>query len=268
VTVVDGPGTGMGFSIEFLSNAPAAPWTCTFNANQTSATCTHPGPIAAGNSVSLPISFIATTPGRYENCADVTSYAGSDPDMSNNHDCTCADFKRCRDIAIDISTGTYNGTQLLAGTLDDDWKVVSTPGGLAGNVPANVVGPFHTGFLTLAPANWISTTSSQQSLPSGDYVYQLKYNTGPERFASCIIAMQYASDNEVFFDIDGSPLAQNTDNTSHAFTDPHSRTWFAPSGSHTLRARVHNDSGPTSLLVNGSVLCYCFIVVDPIPIKY
>jgi hypothetical protein len=269
VTVTDTPGSGMGFSIEFLSNPAPAPWVCTFNSqtSPTSVACTHPGPIAVGNSVSLPISFLALTAGRYENCAQV-AHAGSvtDPDTSNNGDCACADFKPCRDITIDVSTGTHNGQMLGIGTNDDDWTVVSTPLGNAANAPAKVVGPFHGGFVTSPPANWISA-SNPQSTDVGDYRYRLRYSTSSQRFLTCIISIDYASDNEVFFDIDGNPIAQNVASDQTAFTTMHNRTWFAPEGTHTLNARVHNDGGPTSLFVHGVVFCSCNTFIDLFPLQ-
>lgn len=268
ITVTDTPDANLTFDIDFFINPAPAPWVCTFSGGPpaTSVSCTHPGPLAVGNTLTLRVGIVTLQGqfGRYENCASVALGGGdSDPEPANNHDCACADFKECHSIVIDISTGAIGDQQLAIGAADDDWRVVATPQGPA-NAAATVVGPTHAGFVNAPPANWISSANPSPS-SVGDHVFELKYDTGRERFTDCGINMDYASDNAVTFTIDGQPLAQNLATDHTAFTTLHGRTWYVPSGAHTLRARVRNDGGPTSLLVNGKIFCACYFFIDLIP---
>lgn len=266
IFVTDTPGPNLAFDIDFIINGAPSPWVCTFDGPPaTTVTCIHPGPLAVGNTVTMPIGIAALSLGRHENCASVSlgKVGNTDPDVSNNTDCACTDFKACRDVAIDISTGTAGSVQLNPGASDPDWVVVSTPTATAPNTPAIVVGEYQSHFVDAPPANWISSAFPQPQT-SGDYVYELKYSTGSERYLNCIINMDYASDNGVTFTVDGYPLAQNLATDHTAFTMLHPRTWFIPSGTHTIRARVKNNGGPTSLLVKGSIFCSCYSYIDPI----
>jgi hypothetical protein len=246
-----------------------SPWVCTFTGGPppTSVSCTYTAPLAKGNTAAFPIGIVVLGQhfGRYENCASV-ALAGSntDPDATNNQDCACTDYKLCRDVSIDISTGTSGNQTLPVGASDDDWVVVSTPTAPSISAPARVVGKYHQGFVDALPANWIASANPHPT-DVGDYVYQFKYSTGSQRFTDCVINMDYASDNAVVFTLDGQPLAQNLATDQTAFTTLHGRTWYVPSGTHTLRARVRNDGGPTSLLVKGQIFCGCYFFIDIIP---
>jgi hypothetical protein len=267
VTVTDTLVPNLTFDIDLYINPAPAPWVCTFSGGPpaTTVSCTHPGPLAVGNTVSFTVGLLTSEPGRYENCANVALSGGdSDPDTANNRDCACGDFKRCRDIAIDISTGVKGTQSLPIGANDDDWVVVSTPTAPSTSAPAKVVGKYHSGFVDAPPANWIAS-ANPHPFNTGDYVYELKYSTGTERFTDCAISMDYASDNAVTFTIDGQPLAQNLAMDHTAFTSLHGRTWYVPAGTHALRARVKNDGGPTSLLVKGNIFCACYYFLDIMP---
>jgi Domain of unknown function DUF11 len=265
VTITDTLAPGAFFDIFLFVNPPPAPWVCTFtpSGQPTSVSCTHPGPIPVGTSVSLPVSVVAGK-GRYENCAQVMHAVGSnsDPDATNDRDCACTDFKACRDISVDLSTGTRGSQQMTVGDSDDDWVVVATPQGPAGNLPAKVVGKTHAGFVDALPANWISATNPHAT-PFGDYIYDLNFTLGNERYLTCIVGLEYASDNDVQFLLDGQLIAQTVNADTSAFTQLHSKLVFGPSaGPHTLRAHVNNEGGPTSLLVHGSLFCSCNTFID------
>lgn len=264
IAVTDTLTPGTYFDIDFQIGPPPAPWVCTFtpvSEPATSVTCEHPGPLAVGATVSLPVALWVPD-GLSENCAAVRSLAGSDPAAANNTSCTCTTKPECRDISIDISTGTRNGQMLNPGDSDDDWVVISTPSGSGVNAPAKVVGKYHSGFVSADPANWISAANPQPQ-DQGDYAYELKFSLGGKRYLDCGLSMDYASDNDITFFLDGAPLAQTVNAGSSAFTKlrPRRRNVF-PAGQHTLRAQVHNSGGPTSLIVKGTFFCTCFFFID------
>jgi hypothetical protein len=265
ITVTDTLSPGSVFELFLFGGMTPGPWVCTFTppSQSTSVSCTHPGPIPAGNSVILPL-HVYSPPGRSENCARAShAAANSDPDTTNNEDCTCTDVKRCRNVSIDLSTGTRNGQTLNIGESDDDWMVVGTPSGIGTNAPAKVVGEYHAGFVDAPPANWISATNPFAEA-EGDYIYETSFRLSGERYGNCALRLEYASDNEVQFFLDGALIGQNLSTDSSAFTQLHSAASFVSTdaGTHTLRARVHNGGGPTSLLVRGSVQCSCSGFLD------
>lgn len=268
-TVTDSLPANLSFDIDFIINPAPAPWVCTFTGGPpaTSVSCTYPGPLANGNTITFQIAIVVLGQqfGRYDNCASVSLAGGNtDPDATNNQDCACTDYKLCRNVTIDISTGTSGNQSLPVGASDDDWVVVSTPTTSSSSTPAKVVGKYHQGFVDALPANWIASNNPHPA-DVGDYVFEFRYSTGRQRFTDCVINMDYASDNAVVFTLDGQPLAQNLATDHTAFTMLHGRTRYVPSGTHTLRARVRNDGGPTSLLVKGQIFCACYFFIDIIP---
>ncbi|HEX8169453.1 MAG TPA: DUF11 domain-containing protein [Thermoanaerobaculia bacterium] len=236
-------------------------------------TCTRTAPLSAGQSYSVTIDVNVTGTTSMLNCVSVRG-APHDPDDANNRSCACVEpVLRCRELLIDISTGSNNGTTLAAGSPDPDWMVTSVPSPAVGaNQPAMTVAPSGwmappagTAWITARPA---SGTSSQTI--SGDYTYELAFQLPPDLAnGRCAIDGSFAVDNTATLTLDGtSTVASFTTYGSAAFSVLHAIPTFtfgATPGPHTLRAVVRNGNGTTSgkpdsqtgFLLKGTIRCGC-----------
>ncbi len=207
--------------------------------------------------VVLPIAVQSNATGTFENCAVVT--CDGDPNPENNEDCVCTNFRRCdADVDIDISSGVSNGQSLADGSPDGDWQVATLPSGTP--APAIVVPEHHAGFADAPPAKWLSLTNPHSEI-SGQFAYTYAFALPPELTGqTCSLALQYAADNYATVSLDGTAVSSipNT-NTSSTFTTltSYAGSFTATAGAHTLVIVVGNNSGPTSLLVNGAIRCTC-----------
>jgi len=248
-----------------------APWNCVGN-NTSHATCVHPGPLTVGNSLTITLGLQSNgEDGSISNCAYMYSPA-FDPDLSNNNDCACVDFKLCRDVTIDVSTGVVDTNPLAFGATDPRWVVTKTPGG--STPPAVVVA--EPNFVALPPAQWITADTSTDAA-AGEYIYDFSFTLGHEfdGRVPCQVNVQYAVDNEAAFFLDNASTAFTMTpgfttlpgNTS-SFTTVHTGLGSLPGsfGKHVLHLHVINGggsnsrqapAGPTSVIVRGSISCSC-----------
>jgi uncharacterized repeat protein (TIGR01451 family) len=240
--------------------ATPSPWLCTYlpaGSQPNYVVCTHPGPLAIGNSVVLPLAVQSNATGSFENCAVVT--CDGDPNPENNEDCACTNFKQCdAGVDIDISSGVSNGQALAAGSADGDWQVATLPGGTPA---ASIVVPkYHSGFADAPPAQWLSLTNPQ-SEDEGEFAYTYAFALPPELTGqTCSLALQYAADNYATVSLDGSAISSipNNDSSSNfTATTSASTSFTATAVAHALQIIVGNTGGPTSLLVNGTIHCSC-----------
>ena len=243
------------------SNLPGqTPWVCnTFPAvNPTYLTCTHPGPLAVGNSVILQVQVQSPNPGELVNCASVS--CDGDPNEENNEDCACTDFKPCHPVTIDISTGSEDGGALAPGTPDPDWQLVSAPPPVGAPKPAVTT----TRDIAWVPAPPTSEWISGGNPPSYDagtpYVYRFDFALGHDMTGRrCFIDFRYAADNNLVLTLDGAPVVTLPGFVPSNFTTlhTHSGTFVGSFGTHTLEAVVDNDFGPSGLLIDGTIRCTC-----------
>jgi hypothetical protein len=237
------------------SNLPAqTPWVCaTFpTVNPTYLTCTHPGPLAIGNSAVLQVQVQSPNPGEFENCASVS--CDGDPNEENNEDCACTDFKPCEPLSIDISTGSENGGQLTAGTPDPDWTVT-----VGSNPPTAATTTTLSAWASSPPAQWISA-ANPPSATASSYIYTFDFTLGHEMVGRiCSLDFQYAADNNVSITLDSIPVASLTGSASSNFTTLHSHSspFTGSFGPHTLQATVGDTGGYTGLLIEGTLRCTC-----------
>jgi len=224
----------------------------------TSVTCTLPGPLNAGQSLTLTFTTAPNSPasGMAQNCATVRS-ASRDNNDANNRDCTCMDFKRCFDTTIDISTGSNNGNAIPIGAQDSHWSVVPPSGGPAAPAIA-IVRQSGSWILPPAGTQWISQSATATA--AGTYAYKFNYNLGndwPNR--ECRLSLQYAVDNDLVLKLGNTTIASSSPiHSTTSFSTLHSVSIGIPStGSNTITANVNNAEGPTGLLIKGQILCSC-----------
>lgn len=240
----------------------AAPWTCTPALPTSNLTCTHPGPLAVGNSISFKVRYSSNTAEvDYVNCAAVEAKGSADPDVKNNRDCACVDVWRCRDVVIDLTTGRENGATLAPNVADNDWTYVPATGS---PVPATTANWPWT-----PPAGSPGLFINPGAAPGGRAV---SYADGPHRYRTtftladawanhqCTLTLRFGADNGVAFQLDGTALLPSTATatTSAAWAQLTTLTTALAGGTHTLTANVTNQgAGFTGLYVNGEVVCRC-----------
>jgi hypothetical protein len=248
------------------------PWTCKPNSTPV-VDCTHPGPLAPGQSIILLPTATAASPGEYQNCAAVSA-AVTDPNAANNRACACVSFYPCRDLVFDVSTGRLNGKAITpVGTRDDDWLVTALPPGTdASPGAANV--PYQSG--AKAPeAMWISARTAPPSLERartpGFYTYEYRFVTTPEWAGrNCTLSFRYSADNTVAFTVNGQSVTSNDKgDTLMSALEPatpfvhHFPAITNPPYVNTFQARVNNFQSSTGLgtitglMVVGTITCRC-----------
>lgn len=158
--------------------------------------------------------------------------------------CRCVDGSTSS-VRVDTGTGP--------------WKAI-TPApvvtGLAG--PAN-----HSAWATLAPATWVGFPVAESR--TGTYTYELRFN-----IPSCVIpsqftlAGQFAADNDGRLYVLPYPAALKATPSSIGFQQGSVTPfqWGVSPGLHTLRVTVHNDDGPTGLILRGAISVAC--PADPV----
>jgi hypothetical protein len=122
----------------------------------------------------------------------------------------------------------------------------------------------HPAWAVLAPASWVGLPVSESR--TGTYTYELKFS-----IPSCVIPSQFIVSGQFAADNDGRlfvlpyPAALKVTPSSIGFQQG-SVTPFqwglASPGIHTLRVTVHNDDGPTGLILRGAITIGC--PADPI----
>ena len=166
----------------------------------------------------------------------------------------------CRDLSIDLSTGTTDGTPDSFGTDDPDWRVASAPDGTTGQAVS--IEPVSQ-WVTLPTANWIDPYGTggwpAPSDPLGAYVYEIDFEVSDTwSQQQCELRIhQWSVDDDATLELDGPSGTVTLDQDSGHTTlkGPVSQS-LAPS-QYTLRARVNNDMTITGLLVEADVLCEC-----------
>lgn len=233
-----------------------APWVCTAFpvVSPNYLACTHPGPLAVGNSVILQVQVQSPVPGEFQNCASVS--CDGDPNEENNEDCACTDFKPCNPVSIDISTGVDDGVKLPNGTPDPDWTVTY---GTVGTVAATTTS---LSAWTPAPnAQWIGALDPPDEIPGiTSYVYTFNFVLGQDMVGrACFLNFDYAADNDVTITLDSTQIAQLTGGTSNNFAvlHPGSAAFTGSFGQHTLQATVVDHGAYTGFLLQGTLRCTC-----------
>jgi hypothetical protein len=154
--------------------------------------------------------------------------------------CRCVDGST---QTISINTGTA------------PWSFAPVGGVLA---PAPIISPLIGGWTTnLAPAKWIGPGANA---PAGDYTYSLTINVPrciiPARIT---ISGQMAADNSEMVSVDGGPpIAQYAG--IYGFVTANIVNFNAPPltpGTHTLQVTVHNEGGPSGMVLNGTIRITC-----------
>jgi hypothetical protein len=136
------------------------------------------------------------------------------------------------------------------------WTFGPAGGALA---PAPVISPLTGGWTTaLAPAKWVGPGANA---PQGAYTYSLTINVPrciiPARIA---IVGRVAADNSETVLVDGVQIAQYTG--IYGFQTPNIVRFNAPPpplapGPHTLQVAVHNEGGPSGMVLNGTIRITC-----------
>jgi len=247
------------------------------NTNPTSVGCRYLAPLGPGQSTPpLSLNVNATTrPSSIRNCALVEAHV-QDTNTANNRDCACMDFKGCRAISIDLSTGVNDGVALPQLAVDPHWTIGSVPVPANASGPAAYVNPHTNTWVFAPPAQWITPKPSNAATgvhgtfktltDVGDYDYVFSFTLGPEwQTHPCRLRFQYAADNQVTFSLDGNQFATSGNNVFPTLQPQVISPIPSPPGTHTVLARVHNDGGPTGLLVKGVVECTCTRFIDPVP---
>jgi uncharacterized repeat protein (TIGR01451 family) len=170
------------------------------------------------------------------------------------------DDDNCRDLTLDLTTGTTNGSVDSFGTPDPDWRVVSSPDGTTGQAVS--IQPVSQ-WATVPTANWIDSNGTggwpAPSDPIGDYVYEIDFQVGDTwSDDECELRIhQWAVDDDATLELDG-PGGTTTLTQGSGFgslmgpvTEP-----VGP-GQYTLRARVGNNATITGLLIDADVFCEC-----------
>jgi Domain of unknown function DUF11 len=259
----------------FFTGPVAAPWSCTpaLSTHPTAITCQYAAPLAVGQSTT-PLTLdvgVTSTPASISNCATVDAHV-KDPNTANNRDCACLDFKPCRAVAIDLSTGVSNGASLATGATDPNWTIGTVPTGASVSGSTAYVPNINPWPATAPPARFISPKppgGSSTPTTIGDYEYRFAFNLGQWRPNTCRLRFQYAADNSVKFFLDGNttPFATSGTNVFSTLQAQVTALIATPPGGHVLRAVVNNTSSVTSLLVRGVVECTCSsFPPDPNPI--
>jgi hypothetical protein len=116
----------------------------------------------------------------------------------------------------------------------------------------------------LTPAKWIQPVASptpSNNVPVGDYKYTVKFNTPRCTIPGDVkLDVHFAADNSAKVLLDGTPIATTQCQTT-CFKAPQAPVNFtatvSAAVSHTLVFVVHNDGGPSGLIVNAKVSRYC-----------
>ena len=235
--------------------AAQTPWVCaTFPAVQpTYLTCTHPGPLAVGNSVILKVQVRSPQLGEFENCASVS--CDGDPNEDNNEDCACTDFKPCNPVRIDISTGSDNGVQFSLGTPDPEWTVTY---GTTGPVAATTTN-LNPGWVQASVSQWIGPRNPPTSITGiTSYVYTFNFVLGHDMVGrACSLDFGYAADNDVTLTLDGTQIDQLTGGSNFGSFHPRSVPFTGSFGPHALQAAVTDAGSYTGFLLQGTLRCTC-----------
>jgi hypothetical protein len=260
----------------FTTPAAVAPWTCTNLYPGPNGGCSYNGSLAPGNSIAITLPFqLNGTNTNLQNCAVIFAPKVKDPDDRNNRDCACVDVNPCRDVAIDVTTGRENGTNLAFGAPDQEWRLgppFTNPSiVVAGPIPpwfAPTAGRWINALPPLAISNWARNVGQPAS-----QTYRFNFQLANTWAAGhCLLKIDYAADNCVQFKLDGNDITPAPTNCGSfsAFSTTQALNQPITAGSHSLDAVVTNISGYSGLYVRGSVICRCILppdVVDNDPLK-
>jgi hypothetical protein len=153
---------------------------------------------------------------------------------------------------LDLSTGQSS-------PIDPIWSVngnsaYTTPPYPGWILPSNAL---------LTPAKWIQPVASptpSNSVPVGDYKYAVKFNIPKCTIPGDVqLDVHFAADNSAKVLLDGSPIA-TTPCLTTCFKAPQAPVNFTATvlpGNHTLMFVVHNEGGPSGLIVNAKLTRRC-----------
>lgn len=176
-----------------------------------------------------------------------TAQAPACPCMVSTVCCTCANGSQSK---VDISTGVA------------PWRVTrpsATTSELAIGAGSNGLSIWTT---SLPGAQWVvapGTYAGGPPIPVGNYTYTLQYLV-PQCVIGQqpVITVQFAADDSPLSRISGTNFAAfhfvATSQTPPTHTLPAS---FSTPGAHTLTVVVNNSSGPTGLLLKGTMTTSC-----------
>jgi hypothetical protein len=116
----------------------------------------------------------------------------------------------------------------------------------------------------LTPAKWIQPVASptpSNNVPVGDYKYTVKFNTPRCTIPGDVqLDVHFAADNSATVLLDGSQIA-TTPCLTTCFKAPQAPVSFTATVStaisHTLVFVVHNEGGPSGLIVNAKLTRHC-----------
>lgn len=176
--------------LQYVSASPAA-WSC--NASGGTVTCTHSGPLPAGQSLSLQLEVKVTREcgDKVRNCAKVDANAPTDPDMSNNESCDETIVKGPRKADLAVKKTNPKGA-ILFGAVSTYEITVTNNGPGAASTPITVKDalPACLEFVSGGPSPWscthpggtggTATCTHPGPLPSGQSI-DLKIEVKPTR---------------------------------------------------------------------------------------
>ena len=154
--------------------------------------------------------------------------------------CRCVDGST---LSVSVNTGTAPWT-------------VTTPAPVSTGLAGPATNP---AWATLSPATWVGFPDGDS--PAGTYIYELRF-----KITGCVIPSQFTLTGHFAADNDGrlfvlpyaaalrvTPLGIGFQQGSVT-----SLSWGMTSpGLYTLRVAVHNDDGPTGLLLRGAITVSC-----------
>jgi hypothetical protein len=116
----------------------------------------------------------------------------------------------------------------------------------------------------LTPAQWIQPVASptpSNNVPVGDYKYTVNFNIPRCTIPGDVqLDVHFAADNSAKVLLDGSPIVTTTCQTT-CFKAPQAPVSFTHTVSnainHTLVFVVHNEGGPSGLIVNAKLTRHC-----------
>lgn len=164
-------------------------------------------------------------------------------------------------LRLDLSTGTTQPfTPDAFGTVDPHWEVTAAPANLSFPGPVYSIQP-HASWATTSGANWVDPFNTGGSGasgfdPVGNYRFVTSFTVGPQYTNIQLHVNRYGADNRVELYLDGSSTPLGPAATFTSLQGPLAPVSLTP-GTHTLEARVRNDSGWMGLLVDARVTAHC-----------
>ncbi len=153
-----------------------------------------------------------------------------------------------------------DGTLLPAGSADLHYKLVSSadPGGTT--ALATTANPY---WLTSSTASWISPgASGSDDWDEGDYTYEATFDLSGYDPSTAVFSGLLAADNSVSIYLNGSDSVLLSP-TGFATYTPFSVTNGFQNGVNRIDFVVHNDGGPTGLMVDNATVTATAVTPEP-----